>query len=215
VSAARALLVAFFCAALADLAFLAAGFTPGHVAVKPLLMPLLAGWAARSGAPRPLVAALLCGWAGDTLLLWDAEPAFLAGMACFAVGHVCYLILFARYGGPTHPRAVPAALAYSAALAVTVALLAPGLPPGLRVPVAVYSALLTAMACTAAVRLGVAAGTGGALFMLSDTLIATGVADRPQPPRPDLWIMLTYLAAQYLLARGTTRARPVQHRPRP
>lgn len=44
---------------------------------------------------------------------------------------------------------------------------------------------------------------GGALFLLSDTLIATGVADWPQPPVPDLWIMLTYAAAQFLLVHGT------------
>ena len=49
------------------------------------------------------------------------------------------------------------------------------------------------------------------IFLLSDTLIATGVADWPQLPRPEFWIMLTYLAAQFLLASGTLRvleARP-------
>ena len=56
-----------------------------------------------------------------------------------------------------------------------VALLWPDLPTGLRLPVAGYSTLLTAMAYTAATRLGPVAGLGGTLFMLSDTLIATGV----------------------------------------
>jgi uncharacterized membrane protein YhhN len=64
-----------------------------------------------------------------------------------------------------------------------------------------YSLLLTAMAA-ASTRLGPVAGAGGALFLLSDTLIATGVAHWPQPPRPDLWVMLTYLAAQALLAQA-------------
>lgn len=50
---------------------------------------------------------------------------------------------------------------------------------------------------------GLRAGVGGALFLLSDTLIATGVADWPQLPRPDFWIMATYAAAQYLLATGS------------
>ncbi|GGZ34313.1 hypothetical protein GCM10010365_64050 [Streptomyces poonensis] len=53
-----------------------------------------------------------------------------------------------------------------------------------------------------ALRLGPVAALGGFLFLLSDTLIATGVAEWPRLPRPDLWVMLTYLAAQYLLARG-------------
>ncbi|MFF4584816.1 lysoplasmalogenase [Streptomyces sp. NPDC001388] len=197
----RPLLAAFLLATAVDLGSLAAGWHPGHAVAKPLLMPLLATWAAVSGAPRLLLAALLCGWGGDVLLLSDAEPAFLAGMACFAAGHVCYLVLFTRHGRP-RARATVLTPAYVAVLIATLALLWPDLPPGLRVPVAVYSTLLTAMAYGAATRLGPLAGAGGVLFLLSDTLIATGVADWPQPPRPDLWIMLTYAAAQFLLARG-------------
>ncbi|MFI5795674.1 lysoplasmalogenase [Streptomyces sp. NPDC051677] len=197
-------LAAFGLATAVDLISLAAGFDTGHVLAKPLLMPLLAAWAALRGAPRPLVAALLCGWGGDVLLLRDADPAFLAGMASFAAGHVCYLALFARSG---RPRARGALLApYAVALIATVALLWPGLPTDLRLPVAVYSTLLTAMAFSAVTRLGPVAGAGGALFLLSDTLIATGVADWPQPPRPDLWIMLTYIAAQFLLVHGALGA---------
>lgn len=71
----------------------------------------------------------------------------------------------------------------------------------MRVPVAAYSVLLTCMAFASS-RLGVAAGVGGALFLLSDSLIATGIADWPALPRPDFWVMGTYVAAQYLLARG-------------
>ncbi|MEU5044442.1 lysoplasmalogenase [Streptomyces griseorubiginosus] len=238
----RVLLAAFALAAALDLASLTVGFHGGHVIAKPLLMPLLAAWAAARGAPRLLVAALLCGWGGDVLLLSDAGPAFLAGMACFATGHVCYLALFGRHGRPGtsaalldpprtppdlpgRPRARTALLGtpsartvllapgYLVALVTTVALLWPDLPADLRVPVAGYSTLLVAMACVAAIRLGPVAGFGGALFLLSDTLIATGVADWPQPPRPDLWIMLTYLAAQFLLATGTLRA--LEARPGP
>lgn len=201
------LLALFGVATLADLVFLAAGFEPGHAVAKTLLMPLLAAYAGVRGAPRLLLAALLFGWGGDILLLSDADPAFLAGMASFAAGHVCYIALFLRHGAP-HARGRLLAPAYAVALAATVALLWPDLPADLRVPVACYSTLLTAMAYGAATRLGPRAAVGGALFMLSDTLIATGVADWPQPPRPDLWIMLTYAAAQFLLVQGTLDERP-------
>lgn len=207
---ARGLLAAFGLVAAVDLVALLAGHDTGHTVAKPLLMPLLAAWAALSGAPRTLVAALLLGWGGDTLLLFDADPAFLAGMGCFAAGHVCYLALFRTHGRnapPTRARARLFVTGYGVALAALLILLRPDLPADLRVPVAVYSALLTAMACAAAVRLGVVAGLGGALFLLSDTLIATGIADWPQPPRPDFWIMLTYLAAQVLLATGVLATR--------
>ncbi|UPZ32060.1 lysoplasmalogenase [Streptomyces sp. LRE541] len=208
---ARVPLVCFGLAGVVDLVSLAVGHDigdAGHTVAKPLLMPLLALYAHLCGGPRLLVGALLLGWGGDVLLLLDAEPAFLAGMASFAAGHMCYLLLFARLGANTASRARGGRLraaVYALAPVSTVTLLRPGLPAGLRVPVAGYSLLLTAMAYGAA-RLGPLAAAGGALFLLSDTLIATGVADWPQPPRPDLWIMLTYIAAQYLLVTGVLRA---------
>ncbi|MGC5567448.1 lysoplasmalogenase [Streptomyces sp. FR-108] len=199
--------VSFALVSAVDLVSLAVGLDTGHAVAKPLLMPLLAVYARLRGGPRLLVGALLCGGGGDVLLLLDAEPAFLAGMASFAAGHVCYLLLFAKLRGSVAAGTRSARLtaaAYALALLVTVALLWPGLPAGLRGPVAAYSLLLTAMAY-GATALGPVAAAGGALFMLSDTLIATGVADLPQPPRPDLWIMLTYLAAQYLLVTAVLR----------
>ncbi|MGW0559263.1 lysoplasmalogenase [Streptomyces sp. NPDC003016] len=189
-------MAAFAVAVLADLGSLVAGADSGHMIAKPLLMPLLAAYAAVRGAPRTLVLALLLGWGGDVFLLAGADWAFMAGMGCFAAGHVCYLVLFRR--GRTS-RALGAG--YAAALVATVALLWPGLPAELRVPVAGYSLLLTLMALRASAT-GLYAGLGGALFLLSDTLIATGVAGWPQLPAPGFWVMLTYAAAQYLLVTG-------------
>ncbi|MEU7296556.1 lysoplasmalogenase [Streptomyces exfoliatus] len=196
----RALLAAFGLAAAVDLVSLLAGAELGHQLAKPLLMPLLAAHAVTRGAPNLLVAALLFGWGGDVFLLSDADWAFLVGMGSFAAGHVCYLVLFGR-----RRTSVPLGIAYTAALVGTVALLWPDLPADLRIPVAGYSLLLTAMAYRAS-SLGLLAGLGGALFLLSDTLIATGVAAWPQLPAPDFWVMLTYIAAQYLLTAGVLRA---------
>ncbi|MGY3845642.1 lysoplasmalogenase [Streptomyces hydrogenans] len=196
----RTLLGAFVLAAVVDLGSLLAGADTGHLVAKPLLMPLLAAYAATRGAPRLLIAALLFGWGGDVFLLFDADWAFLVGMGSFALGHVCYLTLFGRR------RTSPALGAlYAVALVGTVVALWSGLPADLRIPVAGYSLLLTAMAYRAS-ALGVLAGTGGALFLLSDTLIATGIADWPQLPAPDFWVMLTYIAAQYLLTAGALQA---------
>ncbi|MFF8376797.1 lysoplasmalogenase [Streptomyces sp. NPDC015661] len=196
----RVLLAAFGLASTVDLVSLLAGAELGHQIAKPLLMPLLAAYAVTRGAPKPLTAALLLGWGGDVFLLSDADWAFLVGMGSFAAGHVCYLVLFGRR------RTSPALGAlYAAVLAGTVALLWPDLPAELRIPVAGYSLLLTAMAYRSS-ALGLLAGLGGALFLLSDTLIATGVAEWPQLPAPDFWVMLTYIAAQYLLTAGALRA---------
>ncbi|MFH8486544.1 lysoplasmalogenase [Streptomyces longisporoflavus] len=205
---AKPLLAAFALAATGDLAALLAGSDTAHTVFKPLLMPLLAGYVVAVKGPRLLTAALLFGWGGDILLLADADPAFLAGMGSFAAGHVCYLVLFKRHGrnGTARAREGWLVAAYAAALIGTVVLLWPDLPADMRGPVAGYSLLLTAMAF-AATRLGPVAGAGGALFLLSDTLIATGIAEWPQAPRPDFWIMLTYIAAQFLLTAGVLAAR--------
>ncbi|MFD6886503.1 lysoplasmalogenase [Streptomyces sp. NPDC059957] len=194
--ATRALLVAFAAATALDLGSLLAGWHTGHFIAKPLLMPLLVAYVITLRAPRLLVAALLFGWGGDLALLFDADLAFLIGMGSFAAGHVCYLVLFGRRRtGPL------LGAAYAAALLSTVTLLWSDLPAELRIPVAGYSLLLTAMAYRSS-ALGRRAGLGGALFLLSDTLIATGVAEWPQLPRADFWVMATYVAAQYLLATG-------------
>lgn len=192
----RPLLIAFLLACAADLVGVLTDAGPVHLVAKPLLMPLLAAYAAARRGPRLLIAALLCGWIGDVFLLADADLAFLVGMGGFAAGHLCYLRLFGRARGALLPG-----IGYAVVLTVFVVLIWDGLPAGLRVPMAGYSLLLTAMAYRSGV-LGRYAATGGALFLLSDALIATGIADWPQLPAPDFWVMLTYVAAQFLLTLG-------------
>ncbi|MGI5337188.1 lysoplasmalogenase [Streptomyces sp. CA-181903] len=234
----RGLPLAFAAAAGVHLGALAGGAEPVARATKPVLMPLLAEYVLRRGGPRTLALALLFGCAGDTLLQVAGELPFLLGMGAFAAGHACYLALFARHGarhgarngvgngvgngdrnGAGNDAGRRLVAGYAAAWAGTTALLWPGLPAGLRPPVALYGLLLTATAFGAA-RTGRCAAAGGALFLLSDGLIAGGLAGRPQPPAPQFWIMLTYLAAQYLLAEGVLQAAAdntegARHRPDP
>ncbi|WP_285568661.1 lysoplasmalogenase [Streptomyces sp. RTGN2] len=192
----RTLLIAFLVACAVDLGGVLTDSGIAHLVAKPLLMPLLAAYAAARRGPRLLIAALLCGWVGDVFLLADSDTAFLIGMGGFAAGHLCYLRLFGRARGALLPG-----ILYTAVLAVFLVLLWGSLPAGLRIPLAGYSLLLTAMAYRSWV-LGRYAAAGGALFLLSDALIATGIADWPQLPAPDFWVMLTYVAAQFLLTLG-------------
>ncbi|WP_431045082.1 lysoplasmalogenase [Streptomyces sp. P1-3] len=200
---ATVLLAAFAALAAIHLAALPAGAATAEHLTKPALMPVLAAYVLTRGGPRPLAAALLFGCGGDTLLQIGGDIAFLAGMGSFAAGHVCYLLLFAKGGARRVPTVVAAG--YGIGWLGTVALLWPDLPADMRAPVAGYSLLLTGMAL-GALRAGPLAAAGGALFVLSDTLIATGIAEWPQAPVPQFWIMLTYLGAQYALAAALTRA---------
>ncbi|MEU9040197.1 MULTISPECIES: lysoplasmalogenase [unclassified Kitasatospora] len=176
-------------------------------ATKPALMPLLAAHsvaAARTAereAPKLLAPALLLSAGGDVLLQLKNDPAFLAGMGSFAAAHVCYVTMFVQRGALTdRRRALVVAAAYATAWVALVGRLWPDLGD-LRVPVAGYSLLLASTAVTSA-GLGRRTGLGGALFLLSDTLIATKLAKWRELPGHQFWIMATYVLAQYLLASG-------------
>ncbi|AEW93389.1 hypothetical protein SCATT_10180 [Streptantibioticus cattleyicolor NRRL 8057 = DSM 46488] len=199
---------------LAGLAAAPAGTAVAH-ATKPALALALAGYTAARRGPWTLVVALLCGCAGDTLLQLDGDTAFLAGMGCFAAGHIAYLVLFTRMGGFSRARRRTYVLAACYAAVWAVSALVLGADVGaLRAPLTGYGLLLAAMALGAAGP-GPRTGTGGALFVLSDGLIATGLAHWPRLPGHQFWIMLTYLAAQYLLTTGVLDAAATPPRGRP
>ncbi|MGW4898835.1 lysoplasmalogenase [Kitasatospora sp. NPDC004240] len=221
---ATGLLTGYAAASAAHLGAILAGSEVLRHATKPTLMPLLAahsGLAAAApagrasagpavaagsgGAPGLLVPALVASTGGDVLLQLGNDPAFLAGMGSFAAAHVCYVTMFVRQGALTDRRRTAlVAAAYAAAWAAIIGQLWPDLGD-LRIPVAGYSLLLAATAVTSA-GLGPRTGLGGALFLLSDTLIATKLAKWRQLPGHQFWIMATYLLAQYLLASGALRA---------
>ncbi|MER5643885.1 lysoplasmalogenase [Streptosporangium sp. NPDC002524] len=198
-SLSRAVLVAFWVCCAVHLALGVAGAAPLDSVTKALLMPLLAAWVLARRGPRPLVAALLLSWGGDVAL--EVDGLFLPGMTLFAAAHVCYVTYFVREGALGALRRRPAVpVAYAALWVVLILVLWPGLGD-LRLPVAAYSLLLTATAVTAAGH-GRWIGAGGALFLLSDTLIAFELAGLPRLPAHGFLIMATYLAGQYLLASG-------------
>jgi uncharacterized membrane protein YhhN len=203
----KAALIVFALCAVAHLTALAAGLTWLEWGSKALLVPSLAVWVAARGGPRLVVTALAFGAAGDITLQFD--QLFIVGMGFFAAGHVCYVTYFLRSGAAAGLRrrwGIP--LAYGVIWIGLVVALWPGLG-ALRIPVAAYSLLLTATAVTSA-GFSRRTGLGGLLFFLSDGLIALRLADAPQLPMPSLWIMSTYIVAQYLLASGVGGLRHVQ-----
>lgn len=201
------LLGGFAATSAAHLGSILSGASVLQNATKPALMPLLAAHsvaAARTAereAPKLLAPALLLSAGGDVLLQLKNDPAFLAGMGSFAAAHVCYVTMFVQRGALSdRRRALVVAAAYATAWVALVGQLWPDLGD-LRVPVAGYSLLLTSTAVTSA-GLGWRTGLGGALFLLSDTLIATKLAKWRELPGHQFWIMATYVLAQYLLAGG-------------
>ncbi|WP_306371310.1 lysoplasmalogenase [Nocardiopsis sp. CC223A] len=205
----RVLFALFALVAAAHLAVQVVGAEAWSRPSQVLLMPLLAAfvWAA---APRPrgrlvrlVLVALFFSWLGDTApALASGDTAFLVMVGFFLVAQAVYIAAFAPWWarsplGSNRTLLVP----YGVVVAGLVALCAPGAGP-LLVPVLVYGLLLGAMAV---LSVGVHrwAAVGGALFLLSDGLIALrAFSPGFDLPLSGFWVMLTYSAAQALIVLG-------------
>jgi len=158
--------------------------------------------AGRADVRRWVLAGLVLSLGGDIALLWPKDG-FLPGLVSFLFAHLAYLIGFTRDRRFAAAR-LPFAL-YAIVAGGILALLWPGVPGALRLPVAIYVVCLASMAAQAAVlwRGGAARGAvlalGGALFLLSDALLATNKFAAPLPAA-SLWILATYWAAQWCIA---------------
>lgn len=141
--------------------------------------------------------ALAGSWVGDSLpRVVPEDVEFLAMVGGFAVAQVLWIVAFTRVERGRSPFAWTLLL-----IVVAIALLAVTVPAAgaLAPAIIVYGVLLLAVAYLAASH-GWVGGLGGALFVLSDGLIALG-AFRPELvdwPERDLVVMATYVAAQAL-----------------
>jgi uncharacterized membrane protein YhhN len=150
------------------------------------------------------VAALVFSLVGDVLLMLPAEL-FVAGLAAFLVGHLCYLA-----GFWTEP---PGSFALGVAAVVVVTVVAPvaaAIVRALRgrgvllVAVVLYIVVISAMLATALASGNVVAGVGATLFVSSDAMIAWNRFVRPLPGA-DVGIMVSYHLGQAALVLSLWR----------
>jgi uncharacterized membrane protein YhhN len=164
---------------------------------KPLLMPVLA-----LAADAPTRRALGLSGAGDVALLGGSDGAFTGGLAAFLASHVAWVAaLRGRGGGGVLRRRPLLGAPHVAAWAVLNAVLWPRTGRD-RVPVVVYSTALLAMALTALDTGDRRAAAGGALFLLSDGLLALERFAGVALPAHEGLVMASYTSAQALLAAG-------------
>jgi uncharacterized membrane protein YhhN len=172
---------------------------------KPLTTMLVIGLALANDSPTGQVAtaviALVLCLEGDVALM-PAVDRFVLGLASFLLGHLVFIVLFAKYGMP-HVLLGGVALVAMAVLAATVGRRivagAAGQDPALRIPVIAYLTVISAMAvCGWATGMGwVIAGT--TLFVLSDTLLGWNKFVRPRNWM-GIAVMVTYHGAIASLA---------------
>jgi uncharacterized membrane protein YhhN len=168
---------------------------------KPLTMAALAVVAATLDPADPtrrlwFTAAVVFSLAGDVFLMLPRDR-FLAGVAAFAVAHVCYLAGLLR-GDPSGAGLVLGLVLMAAALVATGRRLLAALRadhPGLVAPVGAYMIVISAMVVAALGYGPPLAAAGALLFATSDSLLAH---DRfVQPVRQGhLFVMVTYHLGQ-------------------
>ncbi len=192
---ARRATVVFVAVAAADALLAATRHDRQRWLTKPLLMPAL-----MVGRDRPTQRALALGGVGDMALLGSSEAAFTAGLVSFLAGHVAWIIALRQRPGGGYLRARPALAAGQVAAFG-------GLNAYLwkrtgkdRIPVIVYSAALLAMSLTALDCGPPKTAAGGALFLVSDALLALEKFGGVHLPANESLVMATYAGAQALLA---------------
>ena len=193
----RRLTAAYVALAAADTLLAATGRDRARRLTKPLLMPTLL-----QGRDRGTQRALALGGAGDVALLGHSDLAFTAGLGSFLASHLAWIAtLRERRSGALGARPV---------LATPYLLAWAGLNAYLwkrtgkdRVPVLVYSTALLAMALTALDTGDAKTATGGALFLVSDSLLALERFGDVHLPGHEGLVMATYTAAQGLLAASS------------
>ena len=192
--------------------------------VKPALLPLLSATtlAFLLGRDVPdyrqvglLVTAQLLACAGDVLLIADGFAFFAAGIAAFLVGHLFYMCLFGglSWNGLTVWQWAISAIAMAAIVLGLVKVI--GIEGPLFWPMLVYGFFLMLLIFSAlAGVLRMPRGNrkswwillvGALLFAFSDACIAMSIFGVMTFALRHFVIMITYLAAQSLLAVGGIR----------
>ncbi|WP_321575376.1 lysoplasmalogenase [Oerskovia douganii] len=164
--------------------------------------------ARRSRLVRWTLVALTFSWLGDSAPdLSSGDASFLTMVGFFLLAQLAYVTAFWPLRARSVLRRPLLLVPYALALVVLVALCAPH-AGALLLPVVLYGVCLASMGVLST---GVdrVAGLGGAIFLVSDALIALGAFvpgfEVPGPLSSGFWVMLTYLAGQALLAVGILR----------
>ena len=209
----RVLLVLFGLLALVHLGIQLYGPESWSRPTQVLLVPALAlVLLSASGRPRGrlpgrllglALIALVFSWLGDTApALATGDTAFLLMVGFFLVAQVVYVVAFWPYRAESALYRRRWLMApYVGFVAVLVWLCAPH-TGGLLVPVLLYGLILGLMAVLAT-GLNPWVAAGGALFLVSDALIALrAFAPGFDLPQNGFWVMSTYIAAQTLIVLG-------------
>lgn len=184
--------------------------------IKPFLIPflLLTVYFNRDfSSKKYLLTALLFSWFGDIILLFADrdELYFIIGLVAFLLSHIAYIVLFNKQIKAKKSKSstvfwigIALIIAY---LIIMIALLLPSLGD-LTIPVFIYALVISTMLLFAfkGFLLWETPANwyillGAIVFVSSDSILAFNKFYQPVM-RSSFLIMVTYLAAQYLIVSG-------------
>jgi uncharacterized membrane protein YhhN len=186
--------------------------------VKPLIMIWMAAffllYRQKPVMTFPVLLAFFFSWVGDIFLMFSGknELFFFAGVGGFFLAQISYIYTFAKFreqeGRGYLERNLMIGFLFLGYVGGIFYLLYPGLEGLMKPILLVYALSLIGMSMMALNRQGrvnrasfVMVFIGSLLFVVSDSMIALDKFYR-EIPMAGFWIMLTYMAAQYLIMRG-------------
>jgi uncharacterized membrane protein YhhN len=160
--------------------------------------------AADTSAGLWLLLALVLGLVGDVFLLGDTDTRFRLGLAAFLLGHLAFVVSFARLGlDPPDWQWAAWVVLFACLIATRRVVPATFLRGGqaLALPVALYTVVIGAMVILAFDTGEPLIAIGATVFAASDSILAV---DRFVRPRPwaQFAVMVTYHLGQALIVAG-------------
>jgi uncharacterized membrane protein YhhN len=158
----------------------------------------------------PIVLALVFGWAGDVLLLKISNLRyFRLGLVSFLIGHIFYIAAMYSFARPFNLTVLCISMVFTVVFGIFLfRLVRPG--NEMKTPVIAYETIIIIMTLFALQVFIVQGGSFGVLvlagslcFLISDSLLAYNTF-RKQTKLLYFSVMLTYIAAQFLIALGFT-----------
>jgi len=166
-------------------------------------------------AGLPVFMGLIFGWLGDIFLLKDTG--FVKGLACFLLGHIFYIIHFARNSGINeNPVYLFVLIPYAVYFIIILKKLMPVVDHKMKPPVLCYMSVIITMGAlssclknqmmdisfhciTVSLPLHIFAVLGSTLFIISDTILAFNTFRKNQNRFRSALVMITYIPAQFLI----------------
>jgi uncharacterized membrane protein YhhN len=157
-----------------------------------------------NASDKIMLVSLIFSCLGDTFLMFQGKNPqfFLLGLGSFLIAQLAYCVIFSKGGKRDFLKRIPFVI-YATSIFY---FLKPNISKDFLLPIIVYTLAITWMGSQAAERQTNQKSyrfvlVGAILFIISDSLIAINKFTFAIP-LSGLWVMATYIAAQYLIVEG-------------